>query len=248
MATSQVNKHGLERYIDPRIKRIIRQQCGFGCCICGNALINYEHVDPEFAEATIHDPNKMTLLCYEHHGYVTKGLWSKEKIKAAMKDPAALKKGFSNGMFDFNEESPTIIIGGNSLNNCIIPFQIQNQPSLIIKPPEQKGQPFEVSGNFYDQDGENTLWIVGNEFHTSSLNWDVDIVGSRIVIREKLGKIHLQILLEPPTKLIIEKYETIYNNYRYIVTPSEITKIAPNGQKGIMSGNSVSDGPIGIRM
>ena len=57
------NKHGLSRYIPEAIKREVRQRCGFGCVICGFGFYDYEHFDPDFADAKFHDPNGMTLLC-----------------------------------------------------------------------------------------------------------------------------------------------------------------------------------------
>ena len=57
------NKFELSRTIPEPIKRQIRQDSGFGCVICGLGIIQYEHVDPEFHLAKIHDPSKMTLLC-----------------------------------------------------------------------------------------------------------------------------------------------------------------------------------------
>jgi hypothetical protein len=91
----QTSRHGLSRNIPNSIKRTIRQNCGFGCIICGCATYEYEHVDPSFEDATVHDPDKMTLLCGSCHSYVTRGIWSKDRVKAAMRNPKCLEKGFS---------------------------------------------------------------------------------------------------------------------------------------------------------
>ena len=45
------NQHGLSRSIPEDVKQHVRQECGFGCVICGNIIIDYEHIDPGFAEA-----------------------------------------------------------------------------------------------------------------------------------------------------------------------------------------------------
>lgn len=50
-----MNKHGLSRTIPEPVKREVRQACGFGCVFCGHALVEYEHVDPLFADARLHD-------------------------------------------------------------------------------------------------------------------------------------------------------------------------------------------------
>ena len=71
------NKYDLNRDIPNLVKRQVRQSCGFGCVICGASIIDYEHVDPIFAEAKEHDPEKITLLCPQHHAKVTRGFLSK---------------------------------------------------------------------------------------------------------------------------------------------------------------------------
>ena len=103
----EVNNHHLSRKPPLDIKRIIRQNSGFGCVICGAGIYDYEHVDPEFKDAREHDPDRMTLLCLQCHGKVTRKIWSKEKVKAAMKDPRCKQIGYSNEI---------IINGGVSLN------------------------------------------------------------------------------------------------------------------------------------
>ncbi|WP_140145769.1 HNH endonuclease, partial [Vibrio parahaemolyticus] len=80
---SDKNKHGLSRYIPEDVKRKVRQKCGYGCVVCGTAIVEYEHVDPEFSEAKEHDPDKIVLLCSQCHAKVTRKFLSKESIKLA---------------------------------------------------------------------------------------------------------------------------------------------------------------------
>jgi len=40
------NKFGLSRTIPEAIKSQIRRDDGYGCVVCGNALYQYEHIDP----------------------------------------------------------------------------------------------------------------------------------------------------------------------------------------------------------
>ena len=112
-----VNKYDLSRTIDADIRRQIRQACGFGCCVCGNAITEYEHVDPPFEEAKIHDPQHITLLCTGCHGKVTRKFWSKDKIKKAMQNPACLAQGYSNEVFDFGLDSPWLQLGGVTIQH-----------------------------------------------------------------------------------------------------------------------------------
>lgn len=68
---AEENRFGLGRYIPPEIRRLLRKEAGYGCVICGNIIIEYEHIEPEFKDALEHDPNKMTILCPGCHANVT---------------------------------------------------------------------------------------------------------------------------------------------------------------------------------
>ncbi len=51
MNKENINKHGLKRYIEADIRRKIRHDAGYGCVICGNIFVDYEHIEPEFKDA-----------------------------------------------------------------------------------------------------------------------------------------------------------------------------------------------------
>ena len=70
--SSVTNKYGLSRNIPEDVKLAVRQACGFGCVVCGMSIIEYEHIDPPFHDATVHDPTKIALLCATCHGNVSK--------------------------------------------------------------------------------------------------------------------------------------------------------------------------------
>src|SRR5664280_824966 len=111
MADSEdCNQHGLRRTIPPDIKRLVRVNAGFGCVICGSSIVDYEHVDPTFANAREHNPDCITLLCIQHHGKVTRGFLSKESVKVAMRDPCCKRQGYSNEFFDIGRTFPRVTV------------------------------------------------------------------------------------------------------------------------------------------
>jgi hypothetical protein len=147
----KMNKHGLSRTIPEEVKRQIRINSGFGCVICGMGIIEYEHVEPEYNEAKTHDPSKMTLLCAGCHGNVTRGLWSKEKVKRAMANPKALSQGFSNGFYDIGYEHPQVHFAGSKFVNSQIPIMIGGIPIIQINPPTEENGYFLLSAIFNDK-------------------------------------------------------------------------------------------------
>ena len=202
-----MNKHGLSRKIPSDVKREVRQHCGFGCVVCGLGIVQYEHVDPEFHEAQQHESENIALLCPQCHAKVTTGFWSKEKIKQAMADPICKKQGSTKEVFDFCGGHPTLQFGGMSLSNCPIPIEVAGRPLFKIEKPEVEGGPFRLSGFFCDSEGDVTLQIVENEWIASSNNWDVEVSGGVIIIREAHRKIHLRLKVDPPNKLIVDRLD-----------------------------------------
>lgn len=111
------NIHGLSRDIPTDIKRQIRKECGFGCVCCGLAIATYEHIIPEFKDAKEHNPEKMAYLCGNCHDRVTRGIWSKEKVLEARKNPWCIINEKCHDSFDVSSTSPTIWVGPNEIIN-----------------------------------------------------------------------------------------------------------------------------------
>ena len=81
------NKYDLSRTIPNEVKRVVRQECGFGCIVCGNAIYTYEHIIPEWKDALSHEVDKIGLLCNNCHIQTTKGLIPKEAIQKYRDSP-----------------------------------------------------------------------------------------------------------------------------------------------------------------
>ncbi|MGA2406468.1 MAG: hypothetical protein ABSF81_06935 [Bacteroidales bacterium] len=240
------NKHGLSRIIPSEVKRQIRQNCGFGCVICGLGIYDYEHVDPEFPEAEMHDPNKMTLLCMQCHGKVSRKMWSKDKVKLAMQDPYCKKSGYSNEYFDFGTNFPTIQFAGSLIQNCSIPILVYGESLFEIKPPEENGAPFRLSGNFYNRQGNDSLKIIDNEWFASTDNWDVEIIGPVITIRESSGNVHLQLTSVPPYGIIVSKLNMKIKNITFEGDKDSLNINYPDGRKRELSGCFMSGFPVAL--
>jgi 5-methylcytosine-specific restriction endonuclease McrA len=78
--------------IPSKIKREVRQRCGFGCVICGSPIYEYEHM-VEWCKTHHHRADELTLLCSQHHAEKTKRLLPEEKVKAANNNPYNLARG-----------------------------------------------------------------------------------------------------------------------------------------------------------
>lgn len=199
------NKYGLGRTIPSEVKRIVRQRCGFGCVLCGLALYDYEHFDPDFKDALEHDPSGITLLCMQCNQKRNRRMLSVETVRKANLNPKCLAEGFANEAFDFGTDPMEIVFAGVSFTNCPTLIEINKFPILSIQSPEEFDQPYRLSGRFADATGEITLAIKDNVWAAGADNWDVECIGPRIVIRNGPRDISLVLKSEPPRRLIVEQ-------------------------------------------
>jgi hypothetical protein len=233
MAKTEVNKYGLSRDIPSEIKREIRKRCGFGCVICGSAIYEYEHIDPPFSEAKEHEPSKITLLCKSCHGKVTNKMWSKDKVKRSNKNPKCLQKGFSSEFFDINTDRFEVILGSSSWINPKTVLEISGEPLLQIEPPDAEEAPLRISAKFYDIAGNEIFRIIQNEWQSLITNWDIEVKGPRIKIRNAPRKIILVIRAEPPSRLVVERLNMFYKSTQIIGREGKEIKVVTPGGRSI---------------
>ncbi len=207
---SEINKHGLSRNIPADVKRSVRKRCGFGCVVCGCAVYQYEHLNPAFADAMLHDPEAIVLLCGGCHDRVTRRLLSKETVERAAADPRCLRQGFSFGPFDVGVEFPEVVIGTFRGTRTRVLIQAFGDSILTVEPPEEPGAPFRLSALLCDRDGREVLRIEDNEWKVPTTNWDVEVVGQLITIRRAMREVVLQIRTEAPRALIITRLDMFH--------------------------------------
>lgn len=207
------NNFGLKRHIPSEVKQIVRQRCGFGCVICGNAIYQYEHFNPEFKDATAHDPNGITLLCGGCHDRKSRGLISTQTVIHSNANPKTKTSGYSWGPFDIGINHPEIIIGNISIINTEIPIRAFGDKIFSIQPSNEANQPFKINAFLKDSSGNVIIQIKDNEWLTSNQNWDAKVEGQRITIKS-LNKIELILRSEPPEKIVIEKLFMIHKGAR----------------------------------
>lgn len=228
MENSQ-NKYGLKRYIPSDIRTKIRKDSGFGCSICGCVLVDYEHIEPEFHQALEHDPDKMTLLCIDCHGRVTRKLISKKAVWEAKANPKALQDGFVHDLLFVNTDEMEIKIGNSTSKNTSIVLTIYGKPIIWFEPPSIEGEPSKLCSIFHDNNGQIISYINRNQFIAYSDNQDVQSKSTKLTVTSN-GVNCLLIDREGGSALHITKMQG-----RYLNTS---VSIGASGELNINQGNS----------
>lgn len=229
------------------IKREVRKRCGFGCVICGIPLYEYEHM-LKWSVVKRHVASEITLLCRFHHGQRTNELLPADVVRQANQNPYNLVVGktASVGLY-FSGKEVEIKIGGNSFSlremrdgEFLCPIVIDRKK--IISFTLQGGMLF-LDLNFYDQDNNLILKVVKNEIVISSGVWDIEWIAKKLTIRNSPKRIFLELSLEPPGLVIIERGVVMYNGIEFVIGRDYIFN---SNKFHIVSGMSFANIPYGL--
>jgi hypothetical protein len=214
------------RNIPLPIQREVRQRCGFGCVICGLPLYEYEHME-EWAKVKRHEADEITLLCDQHHREKTAGLLPKEDVFEANANPYNLKEGISKPYnLHFSGKNAEVEIGSNiftcedrGYGTQMVPLMIDNTPIIGIILADGH---FLLNIVIFDELNNLILQIKNNQLFYSINPWDVQLVGTKLTIREAHSKILIEFEFKPPNKIKIDRGRFLYNGVEIIVRPKNI--------------------------
>jgi hypothetical protein len=246
MSSINVNQYGLTRNIDEETKRAIRKRCGFGCVYCGSAFYQYEHIYPDFADAKLHDPEKIVLLCGGCHDRVTRKFLSKEAVYKKSISPKCHEVGYSFGAMDVSSDVLSLRFGGAVFKNLKTAIQICNDRVFSVSPPDVLGSPMRISAFICDSNGKEILNIDNNEWKTPIGNWDVTVIGGKVTIREKKGKISVVLRIDNPREVVFERVYMMHKGFTVDCSENKVKFLDPSGSVFEGKALQVSSCDIGI--
>ena len=223
MAKPKVNKYGLQRRLPPDLKLKLRQECGFGCVICGDAFCDDAHLDPAFENAKEHNVSNMALLCKYHHPDTDLGDLPLSAVIEARKNPKCRSRGFADK--NVYMESPlNVKFGSNTFDDvrCIVKTTAGDE-WFVVTPPKSSSIYPGINAKFFGSTGNVDFEIIDNEIVVNSVYrnrwtlgthvWDASLKGrtgdkgTSLEIRKGPKKITLKINFEPPNTINILRLE-----------------------------------------
>ena len=99
--------------IPPEVKRMLRNEVGFGCPVngCGNPYLEYHHFDPPVSVRPHNEPHGMIALCAQHHKKADGGAYTIEQLHELKLDKANAK--LVKGNLDWLRRDLLAVVGGN---------------------------------------------------------------------------------------------------------------------------------------
>lgn len=238
-----VNKHGLSRTISAEVKRAVRKQDGYGCVICGKMLVDYEHIEPLFCDATEHNPDHIALLCSDHHDQVTRRILPKRVIKESKAKPYCKQRGFAVSSYFPHPKDIKIKCGTSYFENTKKILEINGKPIIWIE--EEEGQIL-FNAIFYDNDGNKVGYLNRNTFIALVNNCDVYAVASRIEARLKKGVINLELDIEADGIVEIKRLSSNYGGTKVVINNKGEMEVNSHGSTLILGNNNFSNCGSGI--
>lgn len=95
----------------------------------------------------------------------------------------------------------------------------------------------------FDVYNELVLRIQNNVITYQVSNWDVEFKGNNLVIRDGLGEILLDIIIDVPNRVHIRRAKLHYNGIKIKVSKSEMQLVNNNS---VFSGSMAVQAPAGI--
>ncbi len=142
------------------VKLRLRQEAGFGCCFCGNPIIQYHHI-VERAKEEHNRPEDMMVVCPMRHDAITKGAVVESEQRAAKSRPINIDRGLVDGVLSVSQDYCAIELGSNVVAGEIVIFRVNHEPLLVIGVKDGR---LSIDLMLYDSDGHLLVMIVDNEW------------------------------------------------------------------------------------
>jgi hypothetical protein len=204
----------MARDIPDAVKRQLRQEAGFGCCVCGQAFFQYHHIVP-FAERQDHVPADMMVLCPNHHHPANiKGI-DEQQQREWKRNPFNVQRGYADGQLLVASNTLAVALGSVQFVGAGFKLVVDGQPLLQLKL-DARGR-LALSLDVYAEDDSPLISIVDNEWITGDpLPWDFEFGYRWLTLRQRGGQIALNIdARERPVLILGELWR---KGQRFVIT------------------------------
>jgi hypothetical protein len=116
------------------VRRILRQEVGFGCPVpnCGNPYLEWHHFDPPWRILNHHEPNGMIALCGEHHSKADAGAFTVEQLHKFKKEVANNSQEIK-GSFDWLRNKILLVAGSRFYYEALMILEINKEPIIWLR-------------------------------------------------------------------------------------------------------------------
>ena len=214
--------------IPEAIKRTVRQECGFGCVLCGCPIYDYDHIE-EYSRVQKHETDNLALLCTECHRQKTNKRLPVSRVQDARKEPFNLKHGKTtcNNIIAFERFIKTAKIKFGT-NYCTYDFSYGTFLSALCIDNNHLVQFKSIDGEFfinikaYDTNNKEVLSIMNNVMCHSTDIFDVKYEGTILTVKEAKQRTILSVNFDTSGTIEILKMDMKYNNHSVYINKDDL--------------------------
>lgn len=200
------------------VKRLLRQEAGFGCCKCGRPIYEYHHIIP-YADDHHFRPNDMMVLCPYCHTEVEYGLLDEDEQRRCKANPYNIVHGLAQGPLALQQRTLAIALGSNQFVGDGTFIRVDNHPLLSLSL-SADGR-LQISVELNDRDGNLLALIDKNEWITGDPHpWDVEYGGRWLIIRRQQGEVSLHVDARP--NVVSVRGSLWYKRQRFVINEAGI--------------------------
>lgn len=148
--------------IPREVKRLLRQEAGFGCCRCGHPFIQYHHIVP-WAEDQHFRPADMMVLCGQCHPLCTVNAIPQSEQRALKTRPKNIVDNLVRGMLFVNTSELSVNLAGGKAVETPNLLSLSGQNVLSAKRDSEHGRVL-ISASIHDQTGNVVASLHDNEW------------------------------------------------------------------------------------
>ena len=180
----------MARNVPAAVARQLRQEAGFGCCVCGCPILQYHHII-KWAEDQHFRPEDMMVLCPSHHDQATKGAMPEAEQRKRKANPNNVEQGFANGLLAVKQDYCAADLGSVTIVGEGPFLEINGEPVLGFDLGDQN---LEISLKLFDEHDNLLLEIDRNDWVAGDpLPWDIEANWQTLTIRERARTISISI-------------------------------------------------------
>lgn len=170
------------------IRRLLRQEAGFGCARCGHPWLEYHHIIPWHEEQHFR-PKDMVALCRNCHPVVAD--LSRDRQYKIKRNPHNISVGQTRGSLVFESQDMTFRIGGTRYVNPSTIVRFFDRKVFSIKREESRVL---ISLELFDPEFWPVFRISDNDIElVVGAFWDFEFRHNKVVLRSAPRNIDLEI-------------------------------------------------------
>jgi len=180
----------MARNIPAAVARQLRQEAGFGCCVCGNPILQYHHI-VGWADEHHFRPEDMMVLCPTHHDQTTKGAMPEAEQRQFKAHARNIERGLANGLLEVKQDYCAADFGSVTVVGEGTFLEIDGEPIIGFNLGDHN---LEISLRLFGEHDNLLLEIDRNEWVSGDpLPWDIEADWKTLTIRERARKIAISV-------------------------------------------------------